>query len=148
MNAGEKTFEDIGCGSCHVATLQSGDSQIAALRHRQFHPYSDFLLHDMASLGDGISQGAANGREIRTAPLWGLRMVTKYLHDGRATTIEQATTARGAITSRLRPGRPAAHAAVLDCVAFAGPVSNPSANIPTSVTAVSSHIQSTPAPIR
>ena len=93
MNAGEKTFEDIGCGSCHVATLQSGDSQIAALRHRQFHPYSDFLLHDMASLGDGISQGAANGREIRTAPLWGLRMVTKYLHDGRATTIEQAILA-------------------------------------------------------
>src|SRR5207244_13093790 len=41
MNAGERTFEDIGCGSCHVATLQSGDSQIAALRHRQFHAYYD-----------------------------------------------------------------------------------------------------------
>jgi len=36
-------------------------------------PYPDFLLHDMGSLGDGIVQGQATGREMRTAPLWGLR---------------------------------------------------------------------------
>ncbi len=47
----------------------------------------------MGSLGDGIAQGSASGREIRTAPLWGLRMVTKYLHDARASTLEQAILA-------------------------------------------------------
>jgi CxxC motif-containing protein (DUF1111 family) len=28
------------------------------------------------------------------APLWGLRMVTRYLHDARATTLDQAVLAR------------------------------------------------------
>src|SRR5712691_12171836 len=67
--AGERVFNDIGCDSCHVATLRTGPSDIAALSNKQFHPYSDFLLHDMGSLGDGIAQGSASGREIRTAPL-------------------------------------------------------------------------------
>jgi CxxC motif-containing protein (DUF1111 family) len=91
--AGEKIFESIGCGSCHVANLQTGSSEIAALRDRPFHPYSDFLLHDMGALGDNIAQGAASGREMRTAPLWGLRMITTLLHDGRATSIEDAILA-------------------------------------------------------
>lgn len=91
--AGEKIFDAIGCGSCHVANLQTGSSDIPALRHRPFHPYSDFLLHDMGPLGDNIVQGAAGGHEMRTAPLWGLRMVTTFLHDGRATTIEDAILA-------------------------------------------------------
>jgi CxxC motif-containing protein (DUF1111 family) len=30
---------------------------------------------------------------MRTAPLWGLRFVTKYLHDGRATSVEAAILA-------------------------------------------------------
>ena len=30
---------------------------------------------------------------MRTAPLWGLRLFTTYLHDGRATTIEDAILA-------------------------------------------------------
>ncbi len=93
VEAGEKVFTAIGCDSCHVANLQTGDSELAALRHRPFHPYSDFLLHDMGSLGDGIVQGNATGTEIRTAPLWGLRIVTHLLHDGRATTIDQAILA-------------------------------------------------------
>ena len=90
VSAGERVFGDIGCDSCHVATLRTGSSDIAALSNKQFHPYSDFLLHDMGTLGDGIAQGSASDREIRTAPLWGLRMVTRYLHDGRALTLEQA----------------------------------------------------------
>lgn len=92
-DAGEKLFDQIGCTSCHVATLRTGTSEVAALSRKEIHPYSDFLLHDMGSLGDGISQGAALGRDMRTAPLWGLRMMTKYLHDGRASTIEQAVRA-------------------------------------------------------
>jgi CxxC motif-containing protein (DUF1111 family) len=93
VNDGERVFERIGCNSCHVATLQSGASATASLNRVTYHPYSDFLLHDMGSLGDGIVQGSASGREMRTAPLWGLRVVNTYLHDGRATTLEAAITA-------------------------------------------------------
>jgi CxxC motif-containing protein (DUF1111 family) len=91
--AGENMFEKIGCTSCHVATLHTGSSDIAALDNKPFHPYSDFLLHDMGSLGDGIEQGQASGREIRTAPLWGLRTINPLLHDGRAHTIDDAILA-------------------------------------------------------
>ena len=55
-----------------------------------FQPYSDFLLHDMGGLGDGIVQEAASGREMRTAPLWGLRLRDRYLHDGSATSVDNA----------------------------------------------------------
>jgi CxxC motif-containing protein (DUF1111 family) len=90
---GEKTFENIGCAACHVATFRSGSSSIAALDHKTYHPYSDFLLHDMGSLGDGLEMGSAKGAEMRTAPLWGLRFFTTFLHDGRATTLDQAILA-------------------------------------------------------
>lgn len=90
VNAGETIFHDIGCAGCHRATLRTGQSNIAALNLTTFQPYSDFLLHDMGSLGDGIVQGDAGGREMRTAPLWGLRNTNRLLHDGLATTIEQA----------------------------------------------------------
>jgi CxxC motif-containing protein (DUF1111 family) len=92
-DAGEALFERIGCTACHVATLRSGSSSIAALDHQTYHPYSDFLLHDMGSLGDGIEQNNARGRDFRTAPLWGLRYVTAYLHDGRASTLDAAILA-------------------------------------------------------
>jgi CxxC motif-containing protein (DUF1111 family) len=90
---GEATFERIGCTACHVARLQTGASPIAALDRKTYHPYSDFLLHDMGPLGDDLEMGNATGREFRTAPLWGLRFITTYLHDGRATTLEQAIAA-------------------------------------------------------
>ena len=90
---GEATFASIGCAACHVATLRSGPSPIAALDRKTYHPYSDFLLHDMGALGDDLEMGIARGREMRTAPLWGLRFITAYLHDGRARTLEQAIAA-------------------------------------------------------
>ena len=46
----------------------------------------------MGSLGDGIAQAAAGPNEMRTAPLWGLRARTPYLHDGRASTVLEAIT--------------------------------------------------------
>ena len=55
-NAGEQVFQEIGCASCHRPTLRTGPSSIRAFNRVDFHPYSDFLLHDMGSLGDGISQ--------------------------------------------------------------------------------------------
>lgn len=90
VTAGEGVFNQIGCNSCHVASLQTGASSNPALNRVTYHPYSDFLLHDMGSLGDGIEQGAATGRELRTAPLWGLRAITRFLHDGRAQSLEAA----------------------------------------------------------
>jgi CxxC motif-containing protein (DUF1111 family) len=90
---GEATFTQLGCAACHVSTLRSGASPIAALDRKTYHPYSDFLLHDMGTLGDDLEMGNAKSREMRTAPLWGLRFITAYLHDGRALTLDQAITA-------------------------------------------------------
>src|SRR2546421_3639728 len=91
--AGETIFDAIGCAQCHTTTMTAGPSPIAALDHVDFHPFSDFLLHDMGSLGDGIPQNEATGRLMRTQPLWGLRTQTRLLHDGRALTISDAITA-------------------------------------------------------
>ena len=58
--------------------------------------YSDLLLHDMgADLADGLEQGAADGSEFRTAPLWRASDRQHFLHDGRASTIEYAVRAHG-----------------------------------------------------
>lgn len=88
--AGEGVFNRIGCNSCHVSTLQTGSSPIAAFDEVTYHPYSDFLLHDMGALGDRIPEGEATASEMRTPPLWGLRFLKEFLHDGRATTLEAA----------------------------------------------------------
>jgi CxxC motif-containing protein (DUF1111 family) len=90
---GEQTFETLGCAACHVSTLTSGSSPIAALDHQIYHPYSDFLLHDMGALGDGLEMSSSTGTEMRTEPLWGLRFINRYLHDGRATTLEAVIAA-------------------------------------------------------
>jgi CxxC motif-containing protein (DUF1111 family) len=90
---GEQLFASLGCAACHTATLTTGSSTIAALDHQTYHPYSDFLLHDMGTLGDGLEMADSSGGEIRTEPLWGLRFITQFLHDGRATTLEQAIAA-------------------------------------------------------
>lgn len=56
--------------------------------------YSDLLLHDMGEgLADRISQGQANGREFRTAPLWGVGQRLFFLHDGRAADLREAVRA-------------------------------------------------------
>ncbi len=91
--AGELVFRGIGCAGCHRPTIRSGSNPVAALHRVTYHPFSDFLLHDMGALGDGITQDHATGKLMRTAPLWGLRKVTRFLHDGRATTYEQAVLA-------------------------------------------------------
>jgi len=60
------------------------------LANQTFHPYSDFLVHDMGSLVDGITSGTAGPTMMRTAPLWGLRAKSQFLHDGRAADIPSA----------------------------------------------------------
>jgi CxxC motif-containing protein (DUF1111 family) len=88
--AGEQVFSQIGCASCHTPAIRTGPSAIAALDRVEFHPYSDFLLHDMGALGDGIEQGTASGREMRTQPLWGLRNATRFMHDAASRTLDDA----------------------------------------------------------
>lgn len=88
---GRDTFNAIGCGSCHTPTMTTGPNATAALSNQPVNLYSDLLLHDMGSgLADGIRQGLATGFEFRTAPLWGVRFRPVLMHDGRATTIDQA----------------------------------------------------------
>ncbi len=107
---GERTFTTIGCASCHSPTMRTGVSDIGSLSSVEFHPYTDLLLHDMGSeLNDGYTEGSALPTEWRTTPLWGLGLSAQatgshptFLHDGRATTIQQAIELHGgeAATSR------------------------------------------------
>jgi CxxC motif-containing protein (DUF1111 family) len=90
---GNALFITTGCASCHTPTLVTGTNPVRALSRRVFHPYSDFLLHDMGSLGDGIAQAGASATQMRTAPLWGVRNLNLLLHDGRAMSIEAAILA-------------------------------------------------------
>ena len=87
---GERLFAQIGCAACHTPSMQTGPSPIAAIDRKTVGLYSDLLLHDMGRLGDGIAQGTAGMREMKTAALWGLRLRQPYLHDGRASTIDEA----------------------------------------------------------
>ncbi|MDG2031580.1 MAG: di-heme oxidoredictase family protein [Phycisphaerales bacterium] len=83
---GATVFNDIGCAKCHTTTFTTPDDPALeeVLRDRTFHPYSDFLLHSMGLLTDGVRQGNAFESEMRTPPLWGLRWRDPMLHDGRA----------------------------------------------------------------
>lgn len=81
--AGEAVFNAIGCVTCHASTYTTGPVADAALAGKVIRPYSDFLVHDMGILGDGIVQGDALELEMRTPPLWGVRWRDAVLHDGR-----------------------------------------------------------------
>ena len=92
-HSGDTIFTQIGCDGCHVRSITSGPSDIAALSNKTYQPFSDFLVHDMGSLGDNIpGNGDVGLHEMRTAPLWGLHFLapTNLLHDGRATSVEDA----------------------------------------------------------
>ncbi|MCH7814401.1 MAG: hypothetical protein IID40_10325, partial [Planctomycetes bacterium] len=75
------------------------------LSNQVIKPYSDCLLHDMGTLGDGIEQGGAGVTEMRSALLWGLRVRDAMLHDGRvaggtfAARIAQVITLHGSTGS-------------------------------------------------
>jgi len=93
IKSGEAVFAQVGCAVCHVPSMKTGTSPVAALANQTVNLYSDLLLHDMGALGDGIVQAPATAREMRTSPLWGLRLRSLYLHDGRASTVELAIMA-------------------------------------------------------
>ena len=103
IKAGEARFEQIRCSGCHVPTLTTGPSRIAALDRKVFHPFTDLLLHDMGpELDDYYTEGIALSSEWRTAPLWGIGLAERsqggrafYLHDGRAGSLREAIELHG-----------------------------------------------------
>jgi CxxC motif-containing protein (DUF1111 family) len=94
---GAALFAQVRCNACHVPAMKTrSDYPIAALAGIFAPVYTDLLLHDMGTeLADGISDGEARSRDWRTPPLIGLRFVKTYLHDSRATSIEQAILMHG-----------------------------------------------------
>lgn len=144
---GQRSFEEIGCASCHVPELrfksksishevpgyphlsvtiplpEQGQSPAPAIVDRVFdddsvlitgtpiYPFTDLRLHDMgAGLADKRNEPSVDGDyEIDkslwlTRSLWGLADTAPYLHDGRATTVEEAIMWHGgeALDARQR----------------------------------------------
>jgi len=98
---GGRIFDAIGCDNCHVSTIVTAPSGTMinggtltvpdALGNKIIHPFGDFLLHDIGT-GDGIVQngGPDTANKLRTAPLWGLRMRNRLMHDGNSMTYTDA----------------------------------------------------------
>jgi CxxC motif-containing protein (DUF1111 family) len=109
---GKELFHSSGCASCHQPSFVTAEtSELPMLSQQLIWPYSDMLLHDMGEgLADNRPEFAANGREWRTPPLWGIGLTKKvsgkenYLHDGRARTLLEAIIWHGgeALTSRKK----------------------------------------------
>jgi CxxC motif-containing protein (DUF1111 family) len=91
--SGTALFAQTGCAACHVPALE--------VRGRRVGLYSDLLLHDMGrALDDRVVQGSAAGADWRTTPLWGLGDRRRFLHDGRARSLEAAILAHGGEAQR------------------------------------------------
>jgi len=101
---GRQLFAGIGCADCHVPSLRTADDASAPLAGREVRAYSDLLLHDMGDDLADICLGGASASEFRTEPLMGIRFLSRFLHDGRAGTIEEAIRLHGgeAAPSRRR----------------------------------------------
>jgi CxxC motif-containing protein (DUF1111 family) len=99
--AGQAIFEKLRCNTCHVesivtapagTTINGGTFAVPdALGNKIIHPFSDFLLHDIGT-GDGIVQAGPQDTadKLRTAPLWGLRMRPRFMHDLTSLSLENA----------------------------------------------------------
>lgn len=99
---GRRIFSEIGCTACHVPSLMTGDNPVTALRYKKVAAYTDLLLHDMGPELADICLGQASPAEFRTEPLMGLRLSEqigegepRFLHDGRASSIEEAIRLHG-----------------------------------------------------
>lgn len=99
---GQGIFFRIGCATCHTPAMRTGPNPIAALDRQVIHLYSDLLLHNMGPDLADICLGDARPDEFRTAPLMGLRFLTQFLHDGRATTVLGAIQLHGGQAAAAR----------------------------------------------
>jgi CxxC motif-containing protein (DUF1111 family) len=103
ITRGDALFAQIGCATCHVPSMKTGPSPIPSLNQVDAPLYSDLLLHDMGpGLADNRPDWSATGSEWRTPPLMGIRLVADnlggrefYLHDGQATSLDEAIQAHG-----------------------------------------------------
>ena len=110
VRVGARLFERVQCGACHLPTLNTGDQpSVPLLSFQEIHPFTDLLLHDMGDeLGDGRRDFEATGNEWRTPPLWGIGLTpvvnrhTRFLHDGRARSLEEAILWHGGEAARSR----------------------------------------------
>ncbi len=111
VQKGFELFKEIGCDSCHIPTLETGEVEgYPELSNHTIHPFTDMLLHDMGpGLADKRSEYSASGSEWRTTPLWGLGTTRSfsgvrpfYLHDGRARTLEEAILWHGGEAKKAR----------------------------------------------
>jgi len=110
--AGQTLFEGMGCNTCHVESITTAPAGTVinggaftvpdALGNKIIHPFSDFLLHDIET-GDGIVQTPPQdtANKLRTAPLWGLRMRPRYMHDLQSLTLEDAIERHRGEASRV-----------------------------------------------
>lgn len=95
VDDGPVLFAQAQCDTCHVPTLRTrADYPIPGWAGREVAVFTDLLLHDLGGrLADGLLEGDASGSEWRTAPLIGLRHLERFLHDGRALTLDAAIEA-------------------------------------------------------
>jgi mono/diheme cytochrome c family protein len=92
VTRGQQVFANIGCQACHITNQTTALSSFDSTEgNATFSPLSYFALHNMGmGLADGVSQGAANGNQFRTAPLWGIGQRIFFLHDGRTNDLKVA----------------------------------------------------------
>jgi len=92
---GFAVFGQVGCALCHSPSMTTAaSSESPLLSNVPANLFSDLLVHNMGDgLADGVTQGAANGHEFRTAPLWGVGQRLFFLHDGRTSDLLQAIEA-------------------------------------------------------
>ena len=101
VRGGREVFDSIGCAVCHTPALTTGDTTVAALSNQRAGLFSDLALHAMGpGLADDVRQGAADGDEFRSAPLWGLGQRLFFLHDGRTTDLVEAIRAHQSQANR------------------------------------------------
>jgi CxxC motif-containing protein (DUF1111 family) len=99
---GRKLFSRVGCAACHVPTLTTGDNPVKALHRKPVAAFTDLLLHDMGAELADICLGLATPSEFRTEPLMGSRLQSRFLHDGRAKTVQEAIELHGGEAARSR----------------------------------------------
>ena len=99
---GQALFAQAQCSVCHRPSYTTGAAPFPSLSSAKVQglkiwPYTDLLLHDMGpNLADGRPDFAANGRQWKTPPLWGVGLIhdvnghRRLLHDGRANGVEEA----------------------------------------------------------
>jgi hypothetical protein len=113
---GAEVFEAIGCVGCHTPRLpvKTPVLQLSGSRRLDLspllsdtgeppfavHAYTDLRVHH---LGPELAEGEGEDRDAYvTAPLWGLASRGAFLHDGRATTADEAIRAHGGEAAAAR----------------------------------------------